>query len=96
MNETANVVNNIPQNNSIGVIIYCLIIVGILYFFMFRPNKKRMMEYQKMIDNLKVGNRVMAGGIYGGIKKINEKRLNIEIAKNVVIEVSKNAVSCVE
>jgi len=100
MNETVetvnNVVQNVPQNDSLGLIIYCLIIVGILYFFMIRPNKKRMAEYQKMLDGLKVGNKILAGGIYGTIKKINEKTIDMEIAKGVVVEVNKNAVVTVE
>ena len=60
---------------------------------MIRPNKKRMNEYQQMVDALKVGNSIMAAGIYGTIKKINEKSIELEISKGVVIEVSKNAVS---
>ena len=79
-----------------GMIIYCVVIIAILYFFMIRPNKKRMAEYQKMLDSLKVGNRVMAAGIYGVIKKINEKTIELEVAKGVVIEVAKNAVASVE
>ena len=49
-----------------------------------------------MLDSLQVGNRVMAAGIYGVIKKINEKTIEMEVAKGVVIEVSKNAVASVE
>lgn len=79
-----------------GLIIYCLVIFAVIYLFMIRPNKKRMAEYQKMIDSLKVGNRVMAAGIYGTIKKIKEKTIDLEIAKGVVIEVNKNAVASVE
>ena len=63
---------------------------------MIRPNKKRMAEYQKMLDSIKVGNRVMAAGIYGNVKKVNEKTIELEIAKGVVIEVNKNAVASVE
>ena len=79
-----------------GLILYCLVVFGIIYLFMVRPNKKRMAEYQKMLDSLKVGNRVMAAGIYGTIKKINEKSIEVEVAKGVVIEVNKNAVASVE
>lgn len=79
-----------------GLLLYCLIIFAIIYIFMVRPNKKRMAEYQKMLDSLQVGNRVMAAGIYGIIKKINEKTIEMEVAKGVVIEVSKNAVASVE
>ena len=99
MNETIEIVNNTaaaPKNDTWGLIAYCLVILAVIYFFMVRPNKKRMAQYQKMLDSLKVGNRVMAAGILGTIKKINEKTINLEIAKGVVIEVNKNAVASVE
>jgi len=104
MNQTTEVVNQIGQNapvvseqgNIVGMLVYCLIIFGILYFFMIRPNKRRMAEYQKMLDSIKVGDRVLAAGIYGKVKKINEKTIEMEIAKGVVIEVNKNAVAGIE
>ena len=85
-----------PQNGFWGMVLYCVVVFGIIYLFMVRPNKKRMAEYQKMLDSLQVGNRVMAAGIYGTIKKINEKTIEVEVAKGVVIEVAKNAVASVE
>ncbi len=85
-----------PKNDIWGLVIYCVIIFAIIYFFMIMPNKRRIKEYQKMLDGLKVGNRVLAAGIYGIIKKIGEKTIEIEIAKGVIIEVSKNAIANVE
>jgi preprotein translocase subunit YajC len=85
-----------PQNSFLGMVLYCVVVFGIIYLLMIRPNKKRMAEYQKMLDSLQVGNRVMAAGIYGTIKKINEKTIEVEVAKGVVIEVAKNAVASVE
>ncbi len=79
-----------------GLLLYCVIIFAIIYFFMVRPNKKRMAEYQKMIDSIRVGNRIMAAGIYGVVKKINEKTIEMEIADGVVIEVTKGAIASVE
>ncbi len=104
MNETVQVVNqatqNVPMNQAQsgmwGMILYCVLIMAILYFFMIRPNKKRMAEYQKMLDSIKVGNRVLAAGIYGTVKKVNEKTIEMEIAKGVVVEVNKNAIANVE
>ncbi|MFQ6729795.1 MAG: preprotein translocase subunit YajC [Alphaproteobacteria bacterium] len=85
-----------PQNGFWGMVLYCVVVFGIIYLLMVRPNKKRMAEYQKMLDSLKVGNRVMAAGIYGTVKKVNEKTIEVEVAKGVVIEVVKNAVASVE
>ena len=100
MNETVEVVNQLPvaqtQDGMWGMIVYCIVIMAILYLFMIRPNKKRMAEYQKMLDSVKVGNRVLAAGIYGTVKKVNERTINMEIAKGVVIEVNKNAIASIE
>ena len=104
MNQTAEVAKQISQNadvvaqqgNSWGLIAYCIIVMAILYFLMVRPNKKRIAEYEKMLNSIKVGNRVLAAGIYGTVKKVNEKTIDLEIAKGVVIEVSKHAVASIE
>ena len=79
-----------------GMIVYCVVVFAIIYLFMVRPNKRRMAEYKKMLDGLKVGNRVLAAGMYGTIKKVNENSIEVEIAKGVVVEINKNAVANVE
>ena len=93
MNE---IIDTAPKNDTLYMIIYCVIIFAVIYFLMVRPNKKRMAEYQKMLDSLKVGNRVLAAGIYGVVKKIGDKSIELEVSKGVVIEVSKNAIASVE
>ena len=98
--ETVNMVANNAQpaaeGSWFGMLVYCAVVFAIIYFFMVRPAKKRMAEYQKMLDSLKVGARVLVGGMYGTIKKINEKTIEVEIAKGVVVEANKNAVADVE
>ena len=89
-------VNVAQTGNTWGMILYCVVVFGIIYLLIVRPNKKRMAEYQKMLDSLVVGNRVLAAGIYGTIKKVGETTIDVEIAKGVVVEVSKNAVAGVE
>ena len=104
MNETVEVANQVtqnvpmtqPQDGMWTMIIYCIVIIAFCYFFMVRPNKKRMAEYEKMLDSIKVGNRVLAAGIYGTVKKVNEKTIDLEIAKGVVIEVNKHAIASIE
>lgn len=102
MEETSSVVENAVAATSAqsgdvwGMVLYCLVVFGIIYFFMVRPNKRRMAEYKKMLDAIKVGNRIMAAGIYGTVKKVNEATVEVEIAKGVVVEINKNAVASVE
>ncbi len=97
---TIDSVNNATQvaqtGNVWGMVLYCAVIFGVIYLFIVRPNKKRMAEYQKMLDSLAVGNRVLAAGIYGTIKKIGDTTIDVEIAHGVVVTVNKNAVANVE
>ena len=93
---TDSAVNAAQTGSTWGMIIYCVAVVAIIYFLIVRPGKRRMAEYKKMLDSLKVGNRVLAAGIYGTIKKIGETTVDVEIAKGVVVEVSKNAIAGVE
>ena len=94
---TIDSVNNAAQTgNAWGMVLYCVVVIGIIYLLIVRPNKRRMAEYQKMLDSLAVGNRVMAAGIYGTIKKIGDNTVDVEIAKGVVVEVNKNAIASVE
>ena len=89
--------NNVAQTGNVwGMVLYCAVIFGVIYLLIVRPNKRRMAEYQKMLDSLKVGNRVLAAGIYGTIKKIGDTTIDVEIAKGVVVTVAKNAVASVE
>lgn len=104
MEQTLDTVNAVANNTLVaeqtgswlGMLLYCAVVFGIIYLFMVRPTKKRMAEYQQMVDSLQVGSRILAGGIYGTVKKINEKSVEMEIAKGVVVEVNKNAVAGVE
>jgi preprotein translocase subunit YajC len=81
-------------NSSLTMLTMCVVIFALMYFLMLRPNKRRMDEYKKMLEGLKVGSRIVfAGGIYGTIKSISENSLRVEIADGVVIEIPKSAVA---
>ena len=89
-------VNAAQAGNAWGMVIYCVAVIAIIYFLIVRPSKRRIAEFKKMLDSLKIGNRVLAAGIYGTIKKVGETTVDVEIAKGVVVEVSKNAIAGVE
>ena len=86
-----------PKNDIFGMLVYCAVIFAIIYFLMIAPNKRKMAEYKKMLDTLKIGSKIlMSGGIYGVVKKMGDKTLSVEIAKGVVVEIPRNAVANVE
>ena len=71
-----------------------IIMIDIFYFLLWRPQKKQQRRRQEMMNSLKVGTKIMtAGGIYGTITGIQKDVLELRIADQVVISVSRNAIS---
>src|SRR5437764_15431997 len=69
------------------------LILGIFYFVLLLPMRRRQKKVQDFLAALKVGDRVVtSGGIYGTITKVNDQSLQVQIADKVRIEVSRNAV----
>jgi preprotein translocase subunit YajC len=70
------------------------IILGIFYFLILLPMKKRQRKIQEFQESLKVGDKVITtSGIYGQITRLGEKSLQVQIADRVRIEVARAAVA---
>jgi preprotein translocase subunit YajC len=68
--------------------------LGIFYFLLIAPMRKRQKQQEQMLTELKTGDRVVtAGGIYGTIVGIKDDRLTLRIADQVKIEITKASVS---
>ena len=81
------------QGGGYGFWIMILAMIAIMYFFMWRPEKKRRKEMQQFRDGLKAGDKVItAGGIYAVVKKVEETSLLIEVDSNVTLRIDKNMV----
>ena len=78
------------QSGSMAVTLTQLgLILIIFYFFLIRPQTKKIKEHTAMTEGLKVGDRVLtSGGIYGKITKLNGMEVTVEIADgvNVIVE----------
>jgi preprotein translocase subunit YajC len=76
-----------------GAFLPIVLIIGVFYFFMIRPQNKKQKEIQKARLALKSGDRVVtSGGIYGKIREVKEDSFIIEISENVRVRVEKTAV----
>ncbi len=81
------------QSSGMTSIIMMVLLIGIFYFFMIRPQQKRQKEIQKQRDALSNGDKVItAGGIYGRVKEIGDRYFIIEIADNTRIRILKDSV----
>ena len=74
-----------------------LLILGIFYLIVFLPARRRQKKVQMMIDNLKAGDKVItSGGIYGTIVGFKDDRIQLRVAENVKIELSRNSVTALQ
>ncbi|WP_370756047.1 preprotein translocase subunit YajC [Prevotella pectinovora] len=85
-----------PQGgDSMQFLIIMVVIFAIMYFFMIRPQQKKQKEIRNFQNSLQEGSKVVTGGgIYGTIKKVDiaTGKIELEIAKGVVITVDKGSV----
>jgi preprotein translocase subunit YajC len=73
-----------------------VLMFGVLYFLMIRPQMKRTKEHKAMIDALQKGDEVVtAGGILGRVSKLNENYVTLEISNNVEVQIQRPSVQLV-
>ena len=74
-----------------------VLIFGIFWFFLIRPQQKQKKEHQNMLDNLGVGDKIVTiGGIKGKIIKLKENNVRVRVSSNVDIDFVKSAISRME
>ena len=74
-------------------LIMMVLIFGVMYFLMIRPQQKKQKELVKFRNALEKGQKIVtAGGIYGTVKEVKEGYVLVEVDSNVAIRVDKNMV----
>ncbi len=74
-------------------IIFLIVIFGLMYLVLIRPQRKRQKEHQQLVAELKRGDKVItAGGIYGQIESISEESVVMKIESGTTIRVSRGSV----
>jgi preprotein translocase subunit YajC len=69
------------------------LVLGIFYFIILLPMKRKQQKVQEFLEALKVGDRVITtGGIHGEVTRLGEKSIQIQVADKVRIEVSRAAI----
>src|ERR1700682_4788943 len=70
-----------------------ILILGIFYFIILLPSKRKQQKVQEFLDNLKVNDKVITtSGIHGQVTRLGEQSVQLQIADKVRIEVSKAAI----
>ena len=80
------------EGSGIGQFVPLILIFVIFYFFLIRPQQKKVKEHKAMVEGLKRGDKVItSGGITGTVERIIENdKIELNISDNVNVEVIKS------
>jgi preprotein translocase subunit YajC len=83
-----------PEAGSLWVqLVPFAIVLGIFYFIILMPMKKKQQKVQQFLDSLKVNDRVVTtGGIYGQVTRVGDQSVQIQVADKVRIEVARASI----
>ncbi len=70
-----------------------LVMFGVLYLVMIRPQMKKQKEHKNMIESIVKGDEVVtAGGFLGRISKLGDAFISVELASGVEVQMQRSAV----
>jgi preprotein translocase subunit YajC len=74
-----------------------LLIIGVFYFLLIRPQQKRQRQLQETIATLKIGDRVVTnGGIIGVITTVRDTSFLIRSADKSILEIARSAIAGID
>jgi preprotein translocase subunit YajC len=76
-----------------GIVIFLVAIFAVMYFLMIRPRQKQQKQHEEMMQELRVGDRVIiAGGIYGQIESLSEDTAILRIESGATMKVARSSI----
>lgn len=84
----------LPLSGALAQLLPFILIFGIFYFLLIRPQQVQRRKTQEMLANLKTGDRVVtSGGIYGTIVSFRDNIVQLQVASQVKIDVARSAIT---
>jgi preprotein translocase subunit YajC len=78
----------------VGGYIFIIVILILMWFLLIRPQRRRQLDSQRLLDSLDVGQEIVtAGGLYGTITALDEDEARLEVADGVEVRIAKRAIA---
>ncbi|MBL8779039.1 MAG: preprotein translocase subunit YajC [Acidimicrobiales bacterium] len=75
-------------------IVLLIVMMGVFYFILIRPQQRKVKEHQALVAALEVGDDVVtSGGIYGQVTAIDGEVLKLEVADGVELLLAREAIA---
>ncbi|MBN2207012.1 MAG: preprotein translocase subunit YajC [Candidatus Aminicenantes bacterium] len=85
-----------PQGNMMTALIPFLLVFVVFYLLIIMPTRRKQKKHQDMVNALKPGDRIVTtGGIFGRVMGVQPDKIEVIIASNVKIDITKSAVGAI-
>ena len=85
-----------PAGNPLMGLLFPILLLGVMFFLMVRPQMKRQKEHRDLLSRLAKGDEVLTnGGIAGRVEDIGDNFVTVEIASGVTVKLQKAAIAAV-
>jgi preprotein translocase subunit YajC len=75
-------------------LIFLAFLVGIFYFMLIRPQKKRVEAHRRLLSSVGVGDEIVTiGGLYGTVRRLGEDDIEIEVSPGTTVRIVKSAIA---
>ena len=82
------------QGSAIAQFLPLIMLFGIFYFLIIRPQQKQQKEHREMIDGLQKGDKVItSGGLIADIIKVEEEFIKIKLNDSTIVKLDRNFVT---
>ncbi len=86
----------VPQGNMLTALLPFILVFVIFYLLIIMPQRKKQKKQQEQISALKPGDRVITtAGIYGTVVGVQPDKIEVKIAANVIVKITKGAVGVI-
>jgi preprotein translocase subunit YajC len=80
--------------NGASSLVFLVILIGLFYFMLIRPQKRRVQQHTELVQSIGVGDEVITiGGMYGTVRAIGDEEIELEIGTGTRVKFVKSAIS---
>lgn len=86
----------VAQRNMLTALLPFIAVFAIFYLLLIMPQRKKQKKHMDLVENLKPGDRIVTtAGIFGTVMGVQKDRIELKIAANVKIDITKSAVGVI-
>ena len=80
--------------DGVSSLIFLVLLIGIFYFMLIRPQKRRVAEHRSLVESVGVGDEVVTiGGLFGTVQRVGDDEIELEVSPGTRLRFVKSAIA---